>query len=125
MKLGDNVYEDGLFVGYFLKTILYTASNRNRSSPLLLGRIKLLEGAGAGAHTAPPLVGRREWVWIAGVGIPLFILSLAGTWLRMRRWRSVKLPVAPPHDDAEMENWFRNGASQSSAGEAPPKEPLG
>ena len=54
IPLGDNVEEEGLFVGYFLKTIAYTAFNRNRSSPLLLGRMKWLASAGPGPSAGRP-----------------------------------------------------------------------
>ena len=76
IPLGDNLHEEGLFVGYFLKTMAYTAYNRNRSSPLLLGRMEWLPST-APAH---PIVGRRDWVWITAVGIPVVLLIVAGTW---------------------------------------------
>jgi hypothetical protein len=116
---GDNLQEEGLFVGYFLKTISYTAFNKNRSSPLLLGRMEWLPSA-APAH---PLVGRNDWLWIVAVGIPVLLLIAFGTWFQLRRFRRVKLPAAAPADDAEMENWFRNESASSPADEAPHDRP--
>jgi hypothetical protein len=109
LPLGDNLHEEGLFVGYFLKTIGYTASNRNRSSPLLLGRMKWLPSAGP----ARPLVSQSDWSWIAVIGISAVVLIALGAWLNRRRVRHVKLPAAPA-DDAEMEDWFRNGSATTS-----------
>jgi hypothetical protein len=111
MQLGDNLQEDGVFVGYFLKTIAYTAYNKNRSSPLLLGRMKWL----GSTPPAPPVVSSSDWFWIGAVGVPLLLLVVFGTWFqRLRSLRRVKLPAAPA-DEAEMENWFRNGSDSSAA----------
>src|SRR5215469_9815097 len=44
LKLGENVGQDGNFVGYFLKTMAYTdKQGERRASPLLLGRLQLDE----------------------------------------------------------------------------------
>ena len=122
IRLGDNLQEEGLFVGYFLKTIAYTAYNKNRSSPLLLGRMKWL-GSTAPAH---PIVSGSDWFWIYAVGLPLVLLIVSGTWFQMRRLRRVKLPAAPA-DEAEMENWFRSGSGSSPADDAShnPQTPAG
>src|ERR1700685_294437 len=64
MPVGDNLHREGIFVGYFLKTMAYTAYNKNRSSPLLLGRMKWL----ASTPPAAPLVAERDWFWIGAVG---------------------------------------------------------
>jgi protein-S-isoprenylcysteine O-methyltransferase Ste14 len=112
IPLGDNVRQEGVFVGYFLKTMAYTAYNRNRSSPLLLGRMEWLPATA----TTHPVVNHRDWVWITAVGIPVVLLIIAGTWWRMRRFRAAPLPAAAPADEAEMESWFRNTAA-TSAGE--------
>lgn len=119
IPLGDNLHEEGVFVGYFLKTMAYTAYNRNRSSPLLVGRMEWLPS------TAPvhPIVGRRDWVWITAVGIPVVLLIVAGTWYRMRRSRSVALPAGAPPDEAEMENWFRNTAADKGSDGRPDNNP--
>jgi hypothetical protein len=114
IQLGDNLQEEGLFVGYFLKTIAYTAYNKNRSSPLLLGRMKWL-GSTVPAH---PVVGGSDWFWIYAVGLPLVLLIASGMWFQMRRLRRVKLPAAPSADEAEMESWFRSGSDSASADDA-------
>ncbi len=109
IPLGDGVHEEGLFVGYFLKTMAYTAFNKNRSAPLLLGRMKWLSTAA----TAPPVVGRKDWVWITLVGIPVLLLIAFGAWYQIRRFGQVHLPPAAPADDQEMESWFRSGSAPS------------
>ena len=110
MKTGDNVHEEGEFVGYFLKTLAYTAFNKNRSAPLLLGRMKWLSAAA----TAPPVVGRKDWFWIAVVGVPVVLLIAIGTWYQIRRAGQAHLPPVAPTDEAEMESWFGSGAASSS-----------
>jgi hypothetical protein len=110
IPLGDGVHEEGLFVGYFLKTLAYTAFNKNRSAPLLLGRMKWLSAAA----TAPPVVGRKDWFWIAVVGVPVVLLIAIGTWYQIRRAGQAHLPPVAPTDEAEMESWFGSGAASSS-----------
>jgi hypothetical protein len=105
IPLGDGLHQEGVFVGYFLKTMKYTAANTNRSSPLLLGRMKWLSATAP----APPVVGRNDWRWIGLVGIPVVLLIGLVTWYRMGRVPAVKLLPPVPADEAEMENLFRNG----------------
>jgi hypothetical protein len=105
MPLGDNLQQEGVFVGYFLKTMGYTAFNKNRSSPLLIGRMKWMGSTPA----SPPIVSRSDWFWISAVGVPLVLILAFGTWFQMfRRSRRFKLPAAAA-DETEMENWFRSG----------------
>lgn len=125
IPLGDNIQQEGLFVGYFLKTMAYTAFNKNRSSPLLLGRMKWLDSA----PPAHPIMGHNDWIWIGLVGALVAAVIGLSTWLRMRRFGPVKLtfgrgkptPEAPA-DEAEMESWYRNSATPSSAD--PPQDRL-
>jgi hypothetical protein len=110
MSLGPDVQDEGLFVGYFLKTMTYTASNAKRSAPLLIGRMKAVSSS-ANAAAARPAVGRGEGIWIAVAGLALLGLFLAATWLRLRHSRRAKrLSISTTHE-AEMEDWFRNGPS--------------
>jgi hypothetical protein len=111
IPLGDEVREEGLFVGYFLKTMGYTASGKNRSSPLLIGRMKWLPTA-APVHQ---VFARGDWFWIGVVGIPLVLLIALGTWFQIRRARPARLPAPLPSEEGEMEDWFRNGTSSSPA----------
>jgi hypothetical protein len=111
IPIGDGLHEEGVFVGYFLKWMSYTAANSKRSSPLLLGRMKWMPA------TAPvhPVITRSDWRWLGLVGIPIVLLIGAITWFRMRRVSPAKLPAAAPADDAEMENWFQSGAPGSTS----------
>ena len=74
---------------------------------------------------APPVVSRTDWRWIGLVGIPVILLIGAVTWYRMRRVPPVKLPAAATADDAEMENWFQNGAASTSADGHSQERPAG
>ena len=111
IPLGDGLHQEGIFVGYFLKTMKYTASNTNRSSPLLLGRMHWLP------TTAPvhPVIARNDWRWIGLVGIPVVLLIGLITWYRMWRVPAIKLPPPVATDEADMENWFRNGTATPTA----------
>jgi hypothetical protein len=121
IPIGDGLHEEGVFVGYFLKTMSYTASNKNRSSPLLLGRMKWLP-ATAPAH---PVITARDWRWLGLVGIPVVLLIGAVTWYRMRRVSPAKLAAAAA-DETEMENWFQGRGAASSAADGPtPDRPAG
>ncbi len=117
---GDGLHLEGVFVGYFLKTMTYTAMNKNRYSPLLLGRMKWLPATAP----APPVVARSDWRWIGLVGIPVVLLIGAVTWYRIRRVPPAKLPAAAT-DEAEMENWFQNGAASTSPEDRSDDRPTG
>ena len=107
-ETGDGLHEEGEFVGYFFKTLGFAAFNKNRSAPLLIGRMELLASA-----SPRPLVASREQFWIYAVGIPAVILLLGATWLRLRRLQRVKLTSVAPAPEQELEEWLRNGPAPS------------
>jgi hypothetical protein len=120
MPIGDGLHEEGVFVGYFLKTMSFVAANKNRSSPLLLGRMKWLPATAPAA----PVMTRNDWRWLGLVGIPVVLFIGAVTWYRMRRVPAVKLP-ATVADESEMESWFRNGTGRSGSDGQSPVGPAG
>jgi hypothetical protein len=108
MKLGDQVEEEAVFVGYFMKTLAFTAVKGRISAPLLVGRMRRI----GTVDPTLPVVARRDgnWIWIGVLGVAL-LFSLSATWLRMRGRYRAKIPSAVPADDAQMEDWFRSGAA--------------
>lgn len=118
MKIGADVQEEGVFVGYFLKTLSYTAYNAKRSAPLLIGRMI----RSTSAATPRPVVARHEWFWILTIGFPLLLVALSGIWFQLYRMRRVKMPNAPRLDESEIEDWFRNGAPRAKTDHGLPKD---
>jgi hypothetical protein len=102
MKMGEDLHEEGLFVGYFLKDLGYQAFNRNRSAPLLIGRIHRVAGA------APaPFVARSDWNWLWAIAVLFVLVGFSTAWLRFRRTRRAPVAVSSPTDEAEIEEWFK------------------
>jgi hypothetical protein len=114
MKLGEGLHEEGEFVGYFLKDLGYQAFNRNRSAPLLIGRMHRVAGA------APaPFVARSDWNWLWAIAVVFVLIGFSTAWLRFRRTRRAPVAVSSPTDDAEIEEWFKR------EGEGDPARPGG
>ncbi len=78
MKIGDVVYEEGTFVGYFLKTFVYLDGKGTKTkAPILIGRMIY--------HPTPPLQGNKdEWIWGVAVGGVLFGLFVLRWGWRLR-----------------------------------------
>jgi hypothetical protein len=110
MKLGENQHEEGVFAGYFLKDMGYQAFNRNRTAPLLVGRMQRV------ASAAPaPLVARSDRGWLWGIAAVFLLIGFSAALLRFRR--GTRAVVAPPTsaDEAEMEEWFRSEGNHNAA----------
>ena len=102
MKVGEELHEEGLFVGYFLKDMGYQAFNKNRSVPLLVGRMHRVAGA------APaPFVARSDWNWLWAIAVVFVLIGFSTAWLRFRRSRRTPVAVSSPTDEAEIEEWFK------------------
>lgn len=115
MKVGAEVHEEGVFVGYFLKTMLYTAYDANRAAPLLVGRMR---------HIASPTIARRNatgasdfWTTVVAGGALLIIAGIAFRYYR-RRTR-IRTSALPGSNEAALEDWLRDQAD-SNAGSGDP-----
>jgi len=85
-KLGADVPDEGMFVGYFLKWMNYTAFDKTRTAPLLLGRIRRV-GPASPVNRGLKLAQSDEWIlWGSG---GLIILSVAG-WVIFGRLRAAR-----------------------------------
>ena len=104
-KIGADVRFEGVFVGYFLKTLGYEAFQKNRSAPLLIGKIR---HTGRGRPVAGGAAGgpRVDWTdpWFLGsVGL----VVAAGVWFWLRRPKTK--PLGAPIDDSKVESWLASG----------------
>ena len=87
MQLGDDLHEEGVFVGYFLKTMAYTAYNTEPVVTAALGP----DGMAAATAPAHPVVSRRDWRGSRSVGIPVVLLIVARHLVSHVRASGVKL----------------------------------
>ncbi|MSR56375.1 MAG: hypothetical protein EXS05_01720 [Planctomycetaceae bacterium] len=103
MHVGDDVQEEGIFVGYFLKTMSYTAFDKGRAAPLVVGRMRAVERSIAPA----PRWASSTALWIAGGCVALLtilVVVLTRRKARTRRANSKQVPV----DDATIADWLIN-----------------
>ncbi len=63
LKIGPKVRGEVVFVGYFLKFMGYTAFDKSRRAPLLLGRVRLVTPLAA----PQPLNSPQTWLLVGGV----------------------------------------------------------
>ncbi|MGE3317133.1 MAG: hypothetical protein AB7O26_18605 [Planctomycetaceae bacterium] len=120
MKVGAEVHEEGVFVGYFLKTMLYTAYDANRAAPLLVGRLR---------HITSPTIPRRSasgtsdfWTTVAGGAIVLIV-----GWFVFRYFRRTKYAaeLQPPVNEAALEDWLRDQTDAEATNGAERDRPTG
>lgn len=94
-SMGAEVYEEGVFCGYFLKLMSYAAFDKTRIAPLLIGRMESVPDRPVRpAEPIPP------WLVVAGGG--LLVLLIAGSWwLQKHRQRNLTTPA-----DQNAERWL-------------------
>ncbi|MBI5761359.1 MAG: hypothetical protein HZA46_22860 [Planctomycetales bacterium] len=112
MPRGMNVFEDVMFVGYFLKTMLYTDGlGTQRASPLLIGRLQWRQSP---ALKTRQQAGQDFW-WMTVFGGAVLLAIVVASWrLGPKRRRAAVDPVqAETEEDA-----IRRFAEQSSADES-------
>ncbi len=117
MPIGDIVYEEGTFVGYFLKTFVYLDGKGTKiKAPILIGRMIY--------HPTPVLERNKdEWIWSCALGgVMLVLFMLRWGW----RWRG-KASAAPqikgllrrdglPAEEGaglKIEDWLAQAESQT------------
>lgn len=115
LPLGDNIDEDALFAGYFLKVMKYTDKlGKIRGAPLLIGRLQWQENLSRRALQASR-EGSPWTFWILAVG---FVGFLGLRWY-LRRQAPPVLPasVRSPNEGA-VSDWLD---AAEAGGEEPPK----
>lgn len=104
MTTGKEVFEEGEFVGYFLKTMLYTAYDANRAAPLLVGRMRRIDSP----RPVRPKAGASSTFWMTAAG-GVVLLSLAIITLRFVRSPRNRLAAGDRSatEEAAAENWLK------------------
>jgi hypothetical protein len=100
MHVGTDVQEEGVFVGYFLKTMSYVAFDKSRAAPLLVGRIRSLDRPAA----RPARSGNQAWFWGAGGAIVLLIG--ARLWIGLSRHKRQRANDSAGGNDPAIEDWL-------------------
>lgn len=82
-RLGADVPDEGVFVGYFLKWMSYSAFDKTRYAPLMLGRLRR-DGSSRPAGRGVKLADSDRWfLWGLG-GVVVF--GAVG-WVLLNRWK--------------------------------------
>jgi hypothetical protein len=120
MEVGTDARVEGVFVGYLLKVMAYTAHNgKTLASPMLIGRLKLAAPAQINLDSS----GRGvDWMWVVLGGIGLLIV--VGGWLRLTRRPVGGLASLTEREELAVEDWLRDSAANPSAAD-PGVEPAG
>ena len=117
-KLGDELREEAVFVGYFLKTMSYMAFNKKRAAPLLVGRLRPLSGTSSSSPRRIAAGGPGEWIWGSGlvvvVGVVLWFCR------PVRRAQPSLVLSAPAGPDVDFGEWMSAAAGPT---EIPPSVP--
>jgi hypothetical protein len=115
LPLGDDLLEEAVFVGYFMKNLPYTAYDVNRSAPMLIGRLEWRVNTGRQALQEAKKTNELGF-WQTSIVVAAALLMLGFGWFS---WRSRKRPDAPSHaDEAKVNGWIEN-LDDSDAGSHP------
>lgn len=109
LKEGADVRGSAVFCGYFLKILGYDAFDARRGAPLLIGKVRGLQGRAA--PIKDPVANRSQfWQTVLIGGIVVVLLVGARLFLRSRPAASA--PQAGKTDD-ETVDWLAKGISTS------------
>ncbi|MFO1095299.1 MAG: hypothetical protein U0992_18645 [Planctomycetaceae bacterium] len=115
MRIGKDIHEEGVFVGYFLKVMPYQAAVKGLAAPIMIGRLRAVP-----RPPAPPAPQLPPWVWITGaVG-----LLAAAAW----GWR--QFAHAPPRrkvqtagvGEEDAVDWFGQPNDDRTASQSSPDD---
>lgn len=108
MKEGEEVVEEGVFVGYFLKLMAYTAFDARRAAPLLVGKMSRIDAPMV--SSTPPIDPKLLWLSAAAaVGLLAFFI-IAG--IKMSSRRRKILAAARGTGDDEAQDWLKQQSAQ-------------
>lgn len=110
LKVGDKIGQEGIFVGYFLKTMAYIDGlGQRRAAPLLLGRIQMQDQPATAV--SQPADAKAFLLTIAVGGALLLVIAASWYW---RRLRYPKGGVSDPSKKAETEVWLQSVQADSA-----------
>lgn len=116
LDLGAAVEGDAVFVGYFLKVMGYEAFDNKRASPLLIGKLRLLDGSTK--RKAAAVASGWEYGLLAGGGLVVVGGFVLQALMAARRGKSNRLKVSGEVIPEELPTDFfaasnaKNDASQ-------------
>ncbi len=110
-KVGGEVEEECVAVGYFFKLLAYEAFHTNRAAPLLMGRMRPLSG--------PPKKAKAEGGSMLDFAITAAVLSLAGSlvWLALRSRKPTAKARITKGADEGVDLWLHTDGQQPPANE--------
>jgi hypothetical protein len=120
--VGDELFWDVKFDGFFLKLLAYHAADTARFAPVLVGRISHRGGvSGPGSGAVPSAGGGLDLRWVALFVLVLAVyLALRAAFVLRRKpsWRTSKgtAGVTDTIEPEELSAWLE----QESAAESPP-----
>jgi hypothetical protein len=99
IRVSTELRQRGVFVGYLLKTLAFTAAdNKRHASPLLIGRLHAAAPQAAPARPAGP-----TWPWLVG-GALLIVIGVFA-WRRLATVKPRPRPLTST-DEQSAESWF-------------------
>lgn len=119
LDLGDAVEADGIFVGYFLKVMGYETFKDKRASPVLIGKLKLLEGARK-KKAAAPMSGWMYGLLATGAAVVVAGFFVQSSFVRNAR-KSTRLRVSGEAVPEELPTEFfaASGSPDAAVQSAP------
>lgn len=110
-KVGGEVEEECVFVGYFFKLLAYEAFQTNRAAPLFMGRMRPLSG--------PPKKAKADGDSTLDFAIAAAVLSLVGTlvWFAMKAKKQPSKVKLTKGADEGVDLWLQTDGQQSPSGD--------
>ena len=97
LPVGPAVEADVVFVGYFLKNMAYTAFDKSRAAPLLVGQLRMAKPPQAAAPLT--ISAREKWALaLGGLAVAVVILAVVAKGRKRRSTISNSNPLTPLPD---------------------------
>jgi len=115
IKIASETHGEIVFVGFFHKVLAYEVMGKTRGAPLLIGRVRVLQG---GAQRAANLSNGLTMMLAIGAVIVVTLIIVVAMYRVTRRGRAGPLKPGPRLPSADVESWLENipdGESDQSA----------
>jgi len=118
MRPGNDVSEEAVFVGYFLKVMPYEAAVKRLAAPVMIGRLR-----GVPRVAAPPPPNLPAWVWIAGAAG--LLATAAWGWKQFAHAPRRRKVQTAGIGEEDLTEWFGQQSGDAAMDAAPPSDPDG